>query len=662
MKRVFLLSVLVFFVAGAFAQNQSTGFDLTQYGVRIEPDRRLMVVAAALEAAGWETPLTPKGAEFRRRLKTDFEELNPKLRQDMKFFVDQYAKRFAEKYKAELKDKEGRPLVEEQKAFAEGFEKYRSGALGGEDKKEEKRLFLEKHRSFFNGLTSAFISMAYTLSPVPDLSEPARTTDLPGDLLEVLDFSPLLRQFYRSPIKVAVENSENSKETRALTVGARLDEYHKEYLAAGDSLRPSTARMVRDLLDYLHTKPEITYIEQIKTEVQKSKSKKETISRTESRERTRRFFIVPDLLAQAGTINFRNIGDDYYAIVPPETDLSESEVRRAYLQFVLDPVILKNAKEIATLRAGIKALLDERRKANPDISPDVFLAVSRSLVAAADAKQIAFQKFQEATAAARRNAGTGGKPISETTDAQGRKVVRLTEELYLIDGRFAMPAVDDEVALKLSEAYEDGAVLSFYFADQLKGLEDSQFDIAGSLRDMILSLDPAKEANRYNDHAEARRRALAYREEQRKAAVAVVESPLIKKLTEIEPMIKLQKFAAAETELKQLLQTNPDEPRIYYALGRVKSLAAAVVTDVEVRNRELKEASDFYIKVLDPKGPKADSALVSLTYVALGRIAEYYDQNERAIQIYEAAIKIGDVKGGAYQEAVSSRERLIKER
>jgi hypothetical protein len=608
MKRVFLLVLILVFSVGVFAQTTSQAFDLSQYGVKIEPDRRLIVVLASLEAAGLETSLTAKGTDFRQKLQTDFSTLSPDLKQKMKFFVDQYKKRHSKANNAEL--------------------------------------------------VAPFISMAYTLSPVPDLAEPTRATDLPGDLLEVLDFSPLIRQFYRSQIKVPAENS---SELRITTVGARIEEYYKEYQATGDALRPSTVRMVRDLLNYLHTKPQLTYFDQIKTQVQKGKSKTAKLERIETRERTRRFYIVPDLLAQNETINFRNIGDEYYAIVPPETDLSESEVRRAYLQFVLDPIILKNAKDIATFKDGIKVLLEERRKTNPDISPDIFLAVSRSLVSAADARQIYYQKFQEATAEARRNAGR--KPLSETTDAQGRKVVRLSDELYLIDGKFAMPAAEDEMMLKLSDAYEKGAVLSFYFAQQLKGLEESQFDIASSLRDMVLSLDPAKEANRLTETADARKRALAMREERRKIAATVVENPLSKKLKEIEPLIQAQNYAEAETQLKQLLAQNSTEPRVFYALGRVKSLSAATITDPEKRKQLLTEARDFYVKVIDPKAPQqADDALISLTFVALARIYEYYDQNEYAIKIYEKVISMGDMKGGAYQEAVVARERLLKQK
>lgn len=611
MKRVLLLALMLVFSAGVFAQNSSQGLDLSQYGVKIEPDRRLIVVLAALEAAGLETPLSDKGKEFRQKLRADFAALDApdtpgnKLRQNMKFFVDQYKKRHDKATDAEL--------------------------------------------------VAPFISMAYTLGPVPDLVEPTRATDLPGDLLEVLDFSPYVRQFYRAPIKVR-----DGADEKTTTVGARIEEYYKEYQATGDALRPSTVRMVRDILDYLHTRPQLTYLEQTKVEVQKGKKTK--LQQTETRERTRRFFIVPDLLAQSGTVNFRNIGDEYYAIVPPGTDLSESEVRRAYLQFVLDPVILKNAKDILTFKDGIKSLLDDRRKTKPDISPDIFLAVSRSLVAATDARELYFQKLREAKAEARRNIDAGRKPLGETTDAQGRKVVRLTNDLYLIDNRtFSLPAAEDEMNLKLYEAYENGAVLSFYFANSLKGLEDSQFDIASSLRDIVLSFDPSKETARLSEFAETRKRAFAVREEQRKAALIIVENPVLKKLEAVEPLIQTQKYAEAETELGELLRTNPTEPRVFYALGRVKSLSAAAITDPEKRNQLIVEAKGLFEKVLTSATEKTDLALISLTYVALARLYEYYDQNAYAVKIYEKVISMGDMKGGAYQEAVAARERLIKD-
>ena len=540
-----------------------------------------MVVMASLEAAGMETPLTEKGADFRRKLQADLQDLNPELRRKLKIFVDQYKRRRAGTSQAEI--------------------------------------------------ISPFISMAYTLSPVPDLTDPARTTDLPGDLLEVLDFAPLVREFYRR------------------SFSTKIDGYLKDYQSAGDGMRKSAAEMVGELLEYLHTKPQLSYVEQIKTESPSSKDKKKPLQKVEIRERERRFFIVPELLASKGTINFRNVGDDYYAIVPPDTDLSQSEVRRAYLQYVIDPLVASNAKDISTFRAGIKTLLDERRKENADISPDIYLMVSRSLVAAVEAKEIEFRKTRIATAQARNK-------IDSVKTVEEKKAVSAELDAF-------KKSLADESALQLSEAYERGAVLAFYFADQLKGFEGSGFDIASSLRDMILSLDPTKETNRLAQFADARKRALTARETRRKNVGSneiVIENAVTKKLLDIDKIIQAKNYPAATTELKQLLEQNPSESRIYYTLGRVASLSAEGASEAETK-RHLLEAKVAYENVIRSASPKTDRTLISLSYVALGRIYEFYGENEYAMKIYEAAVKLGNTTDESYKQAVAARDRLMKE-
>ncbi len=588
MKRVLRLAAILIFSVNVFAQNAPPSFDLTNYGVKIEPDKRVMTVLAALEAAGIDTSLTAEGENFRQKLKTDLLSTSPDLRQKLVVFVEQYKRRHPKATNAEL--------------------------------------------------IAPFVSMAYSLAPAPDLTDSPRSTDLPGDLLDVLDFAPLVREFYRRQFS------------------QKIDEYVKDYQTAGTDLRPSAAEMVSELLDYLHTRPQLVYIERIKTESKDAKGKK-TVTQTETRERERRFYIIPEMLAPKNTINFVNIGDNYYAIVPPKTDLSQSEVRRAYLQFVIDPLVLNNAKDIATLRGGIKTLLDEQRKRNADISPDVFLAVSRSLVAATEARQIEFEKTNIATAQARRK-------IDQMKTIEEKEAV--SDELKVTKKLLA-----DETALQLSEAYERGAVLSFYFADQLKGLEDSGFDIAGSLRDIILSLDPAKESNRLAQFADARKRAALAREERRKnnpSQEFIVENPVTKKLLEIDQITRTKNYAESEKQLKQLLASNQSESRIYYALGRVASLSAESITEEEVRKQRLLEAKTAYENALvsanknpDPLTKKPDAALISLSYVALARIYEFYGDTGYAIKIYEAAIKVGNVRDGAYNEAIAARDRLLKE-
>ena len=597
MKRVLLLAAILIFPVIIHAQNVQTNFDLTNYGVRIEPDKRVMTVLAALEAADFNTPLTDAGEKFRQKLKADLLGLDPKLRQKLVVFVEQYKRRHPKASSAEI--------------------------------------------------VAPFVSMAYSLSPAPDFAEPARATDLPGDLLDVLDFAPLVREFYRASLTVNPETT---------LVRTKIDQYFTEYQAAGINLRASAARMVGELLDYLHTKPQLTVIDRIKTESKNAKGKK-TLTKTEVRERERRFYIVPEMLAPKGTINFVNVADNYYAIVPPTTDLSESEVRRAYLQFVIDPLVLSNAKDISTMREGIKLLLDEQRKQNQEISPDVFLAVSRSLVAATEARQIEYEKTFIATAQARQK-------IGRMENDQEKRAVSAELDAF-------KKTAADETALQLSEAYEKGAVLSFYFADQLKGLEDSGFDIAGSLRDIILSLDTTKEAARLTQFADARQRAMAARAERRKnigSQQFVADNPVTKKLLEIDRIIKAKNYTESEKQLKQLLVANPSESRIYYSLGRVASLSAESITGDEERKRQLLEAKNAYEKAIttatenpNPATRQPDRALISLAYVALARIYEFYGESGYAIKLYEAAIKIGPVTEGAYSEAVAAQTRLTKE-
>ena len=482
-------------------------------------------------------------------------------------------------------------------------------------------------------IISPFISMAYSLSQVPDLADPTVTSDLPGSLLDVLDFAPLVREYYRRS-----------------GIAAKLDQYVKDYQAASDaSVRPSARDMVSELLDYLHTRPQTLYTEKVKVEAQKGNSKNKKIQQIETREHERRFFIVPEMLEPAGITNFLNVRDDYYVIIPPDTDLRPSDARRAFLQFVVDPLVLTNAKDISTVQAGVKQLLDERRKINPDVTPDVYLAIGRSLVAAIDARELEHSRVNAATLLARR------KIDAVRTDAEKKAV---SEELDKLKQGFA-----DETALRLSDDYEKGAVLAFYFAQQLKGLEDSGFDIASSMREMILSLDASKEANRLSEFAEARKRGVVAREERRKnpeSATIVIENPVTNRLLEIQKTMDAKDFAKAYADLQELLKTNPAEPRIYYAIGRVAGYQAESVDDQQAQNKKLIEAKNAYAQVLKTATPTTDQALLSLTYVALAKIYEFYNDNPTAIQLYDRAIAYGPLDKSGYTEALAAKQRLVK--
>jgi hypothetical protein len=341
-------------------------------------------------------------------------------------------------------------------------------------------------------------------------------------------------------------------------------------------------------------------------------------------------------------------------VVPPGTNLEVSEVRRAFLQFVFDPMVVKSAKEIVPLRDGIKKLLDEREKKGVAVSPDVFLAVTRSLIAAADAREEEFAKVYFVTYQARQR-------IAQAKDDAAKR--QISKELADFKAEAA-----DETTARLAEAYEKGAVLSFYFSEQLKGMEESGFDVAGALNDMIYSLDPTKESDRLTQTADARKRALAVREDRKRKIqdqiqAGPVESARDKvlniKLREITELIGLKSFDQAETKLGELQQEFPGDPRILYYRGLAASLSAGEAIDEQVRDDRLRRAAAHYRSaILAAQSSDADKSLLSQAHFRLGRILEFNDQNAAAKAEYEAAQKIGEVMGGAYREAVAGIQRL----
>ena len=188
MKLVFLLALVLVSALAALSQNVPAGFDISNYGVKIEPDRRVMVVLATLDAARTQnaagesvrllnTKLSPAGTTFRSRIDSDLT-VPDDLRQKISIFLARYKKQHPDRSDAEL--------------------------------------------------VTPFVAMAYSLAPPPDLSDPVVTSDLPGELLDVLDFAPLVRDFYRRS-----------------GISAKLDQYIKDYQTASDTgLRSSAREMV----------------------------------------------------------------------------------------------------------------------------------------------------------------------------------------------------------------------------------------------------------------------------------------------------------------------------------------------------------------------------------------------------------------------------------
>ena len=570
-------------------QRQGPAFELSEYGVSFDVDTRLIVMMAALEAAGFEAQPGRTPSEFRARVRRDLATLDPALREKLKAFYE--------------RNRLPAPATPAEQA-------------------------------------SRYISLALTLSPVPELMPPDRSDDLPGGILEVLDFAPLAREFYK---RSGIEDN--------------MITYVRAYQAEGDRLRQPTSEMVRGLLTYLHTRPITTTVERV--EVKSPSAKKDDKTKKYSaRQKERKFLIMPDLLAPRGAINFRVILDDYYAIVPEGIEPTSSELRRAYLQYVIDALVMRFNKDIALRRDQVRQLLDERQKAGSQVSADVFLTVGRSLVAAADTRYEGNRQLEILGRTARVR-------LSAAKDEAARNAV--TKEVQA-----EIASIQDETIARLADEYEKGAVLSFYFSDQLKGIESAGFDVSNFFPDMMASFDPAREAKRPAEYAEAKQRAMAAREARnavRRAESELVasneanrpkEAALMKELSSVEDTLRSKNYNDAELKLKEMLREYPGEPRIFFALGQAASLAAMDATDDQIQSERLNRALGQYRLAIQSASPEFDKAILSRAHESMGRINAFLDNKEEALKAFDEAIKIGEVNGGAYQQALAGKKRLTQ--
>lgn len=597
-----LLMILVISAGTAYAQApaasptpppvipRATGtFDLREYGVQLQPDARLIVMMAALDAAGFDpTPAGKEPSAFRQLLRKDQSGLDPDLRTRLNAFYQ--------------RNKLPAPATVADQA-------------------------------------ARYVSLAYAMGEPPLLEAPERSDDLPSGVLEVLDFAPLMREFYRKS-----------------GIAERLVSYMRAYQSEGDRLKQPAAEMVRAVLSYLHTRPILVSTERVRV---KSPDKKHSSAIVYStREHERRFYIVPDLMAAPGTINFRVITDDYYAIVPETTDPTSSELRRGFMQFVIDPLVLKFNKEIAAQREQIKKLIDSRIAEGATVSPDVFVVVGRSLVAATDAR------FEEATR------------LAAVMALQRRRLEQAKDDAARVsigkEAEAARAAIADEAIARLAEEYERGALLDFFFADQLRDFQSSGFDIANFFAEMVSGFDMAKESKRLDAVSAARERALAARKAHPRYSAWLIdpnaEAPepidvgrnpaLIKSLSEVEKLLQTRNYDQAETQLKSLLQEYPGEPRLLFTLGQTAGLWARDTTDDDLQTQRLNRALGSYRLAVAAANPESDKVLLSRAHETMGRILAFLDRKDEALKEFDEAIKIGRIPGGAYDDAIAGKQKL----
>lgn len=573
---------------------------LDDVNTAIGVDKRVIVMMAALNVAGYDyeagnRPLT----ELRRLVREDLKNLNPAIVRKLR---DHF-----------LAHRKGRPDVV---------------------------------------TVASYLSLALTMTEPPAFSIDVPTERLPEDVRELTDFALLLEEFYREA-----------------SFSRLLNKYSNAFAQTAASYAPAAGTAIGNVLVYLHTEPILElpplYVvrpseaefktlmaakeKELKAQAPKGKNRpsEDEIKQQASREvmktlkadnqnRVRRFFIIPDLFNATGTANLRIVRDDYFLLLGPTTEPNVEAIRRGYLSFVLDPLAERHVKEVRTIGAPLKKLMETRGdKLDPEYaSRSAYFLITDSLVRATDARM-------------------------EVLELATRRSTKEDEALY-----------------ELSSAYERGAVLVFNFYEKMKAYEAVGVNIRDYYGDLLQNIDFEREAGRLDEYAQRFARVKQARLEAAAAPaptlnIANADEKLVARLNEADQMIRQRRYADAKAVLEAAKKENASNARVLFGLAEVTSKQASTLTDSSELEVELYAAIELYKQAADNAAPDSEKWLAQRSYVAAGKILDFIAEMQTsadktddatktaadALAAYELALKLGKIEGGAYDEAVKAKEK-----
>ncbi|MFN0107329.1 MAG: tetratricopeptide repeat protein [Blastocatellia bacterium] len=488
------------------------------------------------------------------------------------------------------------------------------------------------HRNATNDAAAVapYLSLALSLQQPPAFAIDVPPDRLPDDVKEISSFALILEEFYQKT-----------------SFSRLLPKYIEAYLKAAESYPQAAGLALGNVLNYLHTEPVLelppllnlrnSAAAPVKADKPEKKDDKklnkngkaspapQIVPTFESPNRIRQFVIMPDLLNASNAANLRVVRDNYYLLLGPSSTPSIEAMRRSFVGFVLDPLIERQIKEVAAIRANLRKLMESRgdRLDKEYAERSAYFLITDSLVQATDARMDVLGY------AARKN------------------------------------SPEDEALYQLSLGYERGAVLVYHFYDQMKAFEPVGVNIRDYVSSMLKNIDFEREAGRLK---ELEQRLARYKQSRTEATLAPApaltlanaDEKLVARIVEADNLIKNRKYDDAKAILDAALKEKPDNARVLFGLAEVSSKQASTLDDSDRVEEALYAAVDMYKRAAQYASPESEKWLSQRSYVAAAKILDFIAETTPSLSekltgeatiAYELAIKLGRIEGGAYDEA-----------
>ena len=492
------------------------------------------------------------------------------------------------------------------------------------DLREIRPELVQRIRSYFQahrkGATDAaavapYLSLALSMTDPPAFTIDVAADRLPEDVREITDFALILEEFYR--------------ETRFSRL---LPKYVETYVKVAETYGQSAGLALGTVLTYLHTEPVLELPPLYVPRRTERPKKGAPIERISIPNRVRQFVILPELLNATGAANLRIVRDTYYLLLGPTVEPNVEAMRRAFISFVIDPLTEKQVREVSAIRGDLRKLMESRgeRLDQEYAQRSAYFLLTDSLVRATDARM----------------------------DVVGLAARR--------------PSSEDEALYELSLGYDRGAVLVYHFYEQIKAFEPVGVNIRDYFASLLRNIDFTREAARLTEYATRLERVKKLRTEATlapapKPTIGNADEKLVSQIVDADRLMKARSYDSARLLLETALRENPNNARVLFGLAEVASKQATSLEDADRVEEALFAAIEYYRQAVKNAAPETEQWLAQRSYVAAARILDFIAENnpalaERlaadAVAAYEAALRIGKVEGGAFEEA----EKALRER
>ncbi len=484
-----------------------------------------------------------------------------------------------------------------------------------EDLKNTNPALVEKLKAHFQArrtgksdalAVAPYLSLALSLTEAPAFTLDVPTERLPDDVRQIIDFALLLQEFYQS-----------------VGFSRIMPKYVAAYVAAANTYGQAAAHAVAGVIAYLHTEPVLELPPLYVSRAQQPKKGERVEERFVAPNRIRRFIIMPDLLNARGSANLRTVRDTYYLLLGPTTEPNVEAMRRAFLNFVIDPFTERAVKEVLALRGDLRKLLESRGdKMDQEYAVrSAYYLITDSLVRATDARMTVL-----------------GIPVKRNYSE--------------------MDAIYD-----LSLAYERGAVLVFHFYDKMSAFEKVGINLKDYFQDLIQRVDFDREMNRLDEYG-----ARLARHKQMKLEATAAPLPTstisnsneqtVARILEADQLIKTRRYHEAKLVLEAIRKEHPNNARALFGLADVTSKKASQITDSDRLAEELYAAVELYKMAAENASLETEKWLAQRSYVAAGKILEFLGDSSDAEAAIDLAIKLGEsADKAAYDEAVKAKQK-----